>query len=1037
MVLESIPPVMTLSERMRPRAPTGNGWRRTALVTLDNLWFRVVDITDANNVEQVKQIISSELTLNKDWSGLCVHATDYGHQRGELPLDDAQLYNLLFAPSAGEPVKIYVDALDGMSVSSGSGYSPYEYDMKGKMYPSTPSYLINGETSQGDYFSSRKSPHAPKQSSPLHPSTSTGSALRLEVPQMTPLGGSSGGGDSGSGTYLHPNRPAAQGLAHPYQRQRSGSGTDTEVWDTEKRMSTLSVATSTPSAPPPQPSQPISTSPTESFKVIRPEKREINFDERRPPRAPTIVSSPSKTTSADSAEIKGTRKDNDSFVIIRPEKREINFDNRRPSPYERKPQPLVAVRNAPPPPQGLTRAESLKRTRSLLRRRQSSQSSSNSQSQQASQEEPQLEAQARTFDTSSATALKRASIVPSFTPGSSEHLVPRPYRGAQSSVVRRPVSSEPSPISPPEGVALLGSRTAQGMAPASESTGPSPKSGGAIDETTKRAADENFRENEISFADVEIDDDDDSDDGLWAKKPPTLASDTATSSDVSRPTLTVSTASASTMSPSPASPLPSASSVGSPSIYESGESWAVRPPAEVVYDNLERFFPNTDLDKEIIDDPTGGGPSLSPVMERKESPLPTSAPQGQDWPPQKVRDRTKPTENDASGSQLGRKRMKSIRVVAREASEARRRFNSMAKATTGSSSGGALLRRKSTKIWGERLVEMTPDEINRGNMSTLRDATGASRKIVWVKGELIGKGTFGKVYLALNVTTGDMMAVKQVEVPQTASDKSSERQREVMEALHSEVETMKDLDHLNIVQYLGFEALSDTQNLFLEYVPGGSVGRCLQMYGRFEVAVIRSLTRQVLEGLSYLHSRGILHRDLKADNLLLDLDGTCKISDFGISKKSRDIYANNAEMSMQGTIFWMAPEVIHNVIHNEKQGYSAKVDVWSLGCVVLEMFAGRRPWSTDEAIGAMYKLGTSRQAPPVPEDTKPFVDATSMNFLDSCFIGDPHLRPTAQKLLDHDFSHRDPHFNFMKTKLARMIRFNSKRMDGAGRRQPS
>jgi mitogen-activated protein kinase kinase kinase len=329
---------------------------------------------------------------------------------------------------------------------------------------------------------------------------------------------------------------------------------------------------------------------------------------------------------------------------------------------------------------------------------------------------------------------------------------------------------------------------------------------------------------------------------------------------------------------------------------------------------------------------------------------------------------------------------------------------------------------------------MTPDDINRGNLSTLRDASGTATKVAWVKGELIGKGTFGKVYLALNVTSGDMMAVKQVEVPQTASDKSSERQREVMEALHAEVETMKDLDHLNIVQYLGFEALDDVQNLFLEYVPGGSVSRCLQMYGRFEYAVIKSLTRQVLEGLAYLHSCGILHRDLKADNLLLDLDGTCKISDFGISKKSRDIYANNAEMSMQGTIFWMAPEVIHNVVHNARQGYSAKVDVWSLGCVVLEMFAGRRPWSTDEAIGAMYKLGTSRQAPPVPEDTKPFVDSISMSFLDSCFISDPHLRPTAQKLLEHEFSQRDPNFNFMTTKLARMIRFNSKRMDGARHR---
>ncbi|ANB12876.1 mitogen-activated protein kinase kinase kinase BCK1 [Sugiyamaella lignohabitans] len=132
---------------------------------------------------------------------------------------------------------------------------------------------------------------------------------------------------------------------------------------------------------------------------------------------------------------------------------------------------------------------------------------------------------------------------------------------------------------------------------------------------------------------------------------------------------------------------------------------------------------------------------------------------------------------------------------------------------------------------------------------------------------------------------------------------------------------------------------------------------------------------------------------------------------------------------MQGTIFWMAPEVVHNVVHNARQGYSAKVDVWSLGCVLLEMFAGRRPWSTDEAIGAMYKLGTSRQAPPIPEDTKPFVSALGKDFLDQCFTIDAEKRPTAQRLLHHVFCMVDPDFSFQETKLGEMIKFNSKKRD--------
>jgi mitogen-activated protein kinase kinase kinase len=133
--------------------------------------------------------------------------------------------------------------------------------------------------------------------------------------------------------------------------------------------------------------------------------------------------------------------------------------------------------------------------------------------------------------------------------------------------------------------------------------------------------------------------------------------------------------------------------------------------------------------------------------------------------------------------------------------------------------------------------------------------------------------------------------------------------------------------------------------------------------------------------LAYLHGQGILHRDLKADNILLDLDGTCKISDFGISKKSDNIYGNDAGNDMQGSVFWMAPEVIRS----RGTGYSAKVDIWSLGCVVLEMFAGRRPWSRDEAVGAIYKLGTLQEAPPIPEDVSEAISPLAISFMLDCF----------------------------------------------------
>ena len=227
----------------------------------------------------------------------------------------------------------------------------------------------------------------------------------------------------------------------------------------------------------------------------------------------------------------------------------------------------------------------------------------------------------------------------------------------------------------------------------------------------------------------------------------------------------------------------------------------------------------------------------------------------------------------------------------------------------------------------------------------------------------------------MNATTGEFLALKQVEFTPNDSRKA------LIAALNQEIETMKDLDHANIVQYLGCERKEFSISIFLGYIPGGSVGSCLKKHGKFEEPVVRSLTRQMLDGLAYLHREGILHRDLKGDNILLDLDGTCKISDFGISKKTEDIYGNDASNNMQGSVFWMAPEVVNP---KKDQGYSAKVDIWSVGCVVLEMFAGRRPWENEETIGAIFKIGSERMAPPVPDDVSQYVSPEAIAFMADC-----------------------------------------------------
>jgi mitogen-activated protein kinase kinase kinase len=334
----------------------------------------------------------------------------------------------------------------------------------------------------------------------------------------------------------------------------------------------------------------------------------------------------------------------------------------------------------------------------------------------------------------------------------------------------------------------------------------------------------------------------------------------------------------------------------------------------------------------------------------------------------------------------GLDRTKSIRDVVRSQYQPLEKRSIPGPARVSTLRGGDIIRRKSTKMFHAKIEQVKPP---RGSRLIHLDPIPQDHLPVpqrqptfkWMKGQLIGKGTFGRVYLGMNITTGELIAVKQVEVNPKIAGQDKEKMKELVKSLDQEIDTMQHLDHPNIVQYLGCERKDYSISIFLEYIPGGSVGSCLRKHGKFEESVVSSLTRQTLCGLSYLHREGILHRDLKADNILLDLDGTCKISDFGISKKTDNIYGNDITNSMQGSVFWMAPEVIRS----QGQGYSAKVDIWSLGCVVLEMFAGRRPWSKEEAIGAIYKLGSLNQAPPIPEDVAVAITPQALSFMYDCF----------------------------------------------------
>ncbi|CAE6534159.1 unnamed protein product [Rhizoctonia solani] len=278
-----------------------------------------------------------------------------------------------------------------------------------------------------------------------------------------------------------------------------------------------------------------------------------------------------------------------------------------------------------------------------------------------------------------------------------------------------------------------------------------------------------------------------------------------------------------------------------------------------------------------------------------------------------------------------------------------------------------------------------------GNTGRTVTSSGGKRSIKWIKGALIGSGSFGSVYLGMDAVQGLLMAVKQVELP-TGSSTNEERKKSMLTALEREIELLKQLQHENIVQYLDSSIDTHHLNIFLEYVPGGSVATLLRNYGAFEEPLARNWVRQILQGLNYLHEREIIHRDIKGGNILVDNKGGIKISDFGISKKVEDNLLGSRihRPSLQGSVFWMAPEVV------KQTSYTYKADIWSVGCLVVEMLTGQHPWAQLSQMQAIFKIG-SLARPTIPPDISPEAE----DFLNKTFELDYNIRPTAAELLNH------------------------------------
>ncbi|KAK9143789.1 hypothetical protein Syun_013189 [Stephania yunnanensis] len=256
----------------------------------------------------------------------------------------------------------------------------------------------------------------------------------------------------------------------------------------------------------------------------------------------------------------------------------------------------------------------------------------------------------------------------------------------------------------------------------------------------------------------------------------------------------------------------------------------------------------------------------------------------------------------------------------------------------------------------------------------------------WKKGRLLGRGTFGHVYVGFNSESGEMCAMKEVTLfCDDAKSKESAKQ------LGQEIALLSRLRHPNIVQYYGSETVDDKLYIYLEYVSGGSIYKLLQEYGQFGEQAIRIYTQQILSGLAYLHAKNTVHRDIKGANILVDPNGRVKLADFGMAKH---ITGQSCPLSFKGSPYWMAPEVIRN-----SNGCNLAVDIWSLGCTVLEMATTKPPWSQYEGVAAMFKIGNSKELPVIPDN----ISDDGKDFVRQCLQRNPLHRPTAAQLLEHRF----------------------------------
>jgi serine/threonine kinase 3 len=245
----------------------------------------------------------------------------------------------------------------------------------------------------------------------------------------------------------------------------------------------------------------------------------------------------------------------------------------------------------------------------------------------------------------------------------------------------------------------------------------------------------------------------------------------------------------------------------------------------------------------------------------------------------------------------------------------------------------------------------------------------------------IGRGSYGSVYKAEHKETGQVLAIKQVPVDTD------------LQEIIKEISIMQQCDSQYIVKYYGSYFKNTDLWIVMEFCGAGSISDIMKLRRKTltedEIATVLWYT---LKGLEYLHERRKIHRDIKAGNILLNMDGKAKLADFGVAGQLTDTMAKRN--TVIGTPYWMAPEVIQEI------GYDCVADIWSLGITALEMAEGKPPYGDIHPMRAIFMIPTK----PPPSFRDP--DKWSPKFIDfvsKCLVKNPEQRISAKELLQHDF----------------------------------